>query len=146
MECCGTLSSFHLCAVSTRALQPSSHTRGQRTAECYNLWATATSSHRSSLWMPGYGGKKNLENPSGLLFLCCILQMLTCTAEICLCYDTTQDVSKFGYGTLLRHLQGMGFDLIAKQSCTGRCPTLLQHTQHQQHRTCPPLTKATAVC
>lgn len=42
--------------------------------------------------------------------------MLIRTAEGCLCYDTTQDVSKFGYGTLLRHLQGMGFDLIAKQS------------------------------
>lgn len=95
-------------------------------------------SYLTSLWMPRYGErKKNLENPSGLLFVCCIFQMLICTAEGCLCYDTTQDVSKFRYGTLLRHLQGMGFDLIAKQSCTGRCPTLLQHTQHQQHRTCP---------
>lgn len=108
MERCGTLSSFHLCAACTRVLQPSSHTRGQRTAECYNLWATG---------VPGYGErKKHLENPSGLLFLCCIFQMLIRTAEGCLCYDTTQDVSKFGYGTLLRHLQGMGFDLIAKQS------------------------------
>lgn len=101
----------------------------------------------TSLWVPGYGErKKHLENPSGLLFLCCIFQMLIRTAEGCLCYDTTQDVSKFGYGTLLRHLQGMGFDLIAKQSWTRCCPALLQHAQHQQHCTCPPLTKATHVC
>lgn len=41
--------------------------------------------------------------------------MQVCTVEGCLCYDTTLDVSKFGYGTLLRHLQVMVIDLITKQ-------------------------------
>ncbi|EOA93344.1 hypothetical protein Anapl_18045 [Anas platyrhynchos] len=94
----------------------------------------------AALKPPRFSAAEGLGSASAAL-LPPFTSMFICTVEGCLCCDTTRDVSKFGHGTLLRHLQGTGTDLIAERSrirCTRAPPaptspaaphTCLPHTE-----------------